>query len=77
MGGFAVRATPKRGVREYCPITAVVFQETRTYFHPDDYKIAAKLIGLKAETAEDIMDAADDNHEKDRQTVMKAAGLTM
>lgn len=46
--------------KEFCPITAVCYNQTGIFYEPYSYKSAADRIGLSIRMADNIANAADD-----------------
>jgi hypothetical protein len=46
---------------DFCPLTAVAFQKTGEYFHPQFFATAAQLLGISRRDANNIATATDNN----------------
>lgn len=61
----------------HCPITAVCKHITKKDYSIDDWRVAAKTIGLREVSAQNLVDAADSlcYLDKTRYDILKALGL--
>lgn len=69
-----------RGMKRYCPITAVCYMKKGKYFATHFYREAAKEIGLKDEDIDVIAASADNRSHKTenkscRKSLERAVGL--